>query len=156
MARYNPVAELKKENVQAVREGMKLVKRSAKNFEGSRLRKRTGKSARGIGTRVRAPRTRPGIEAKISAGWLIKIWETGRRAYEVRPKTRKALSLGPDWLVARVSIPAADARPVLMPAVEKHLGTIERMVATASENAAAKGITRTIKVRKSKAQITRG
>lgn len=145
---YRPAKEMRKEIAAGVREGMKLVKKSAKNAEGSRLKLGRGsKTARTIKTRVRAATTEPGIRTKLEGSGWLNVWEKGRKPYTVTPRNRRALST-PRGLRPKAAHKLQAARPVLPIAMELHLGDIQKNIADKMANAAANGLSRTIKARK--------
>lgn len=154
--------EVRKQIAAGIRPAVRAITRSARAFEGSKLRKKSGKTSKTISGRVRPHRTTGagGVIIAISGRGMLNIWEHGRKAYTVRPRSqgtpgayapgggiRKALklySLG-GILRRRVNIPAAGPRPVLRPAIDRNLGKLAEASGAATAHAAGKLIARKIR-----------
>lgn len=130
---YDVAYEMRKQLAAELRPAVKAIRQSARAFQGSLLKKRTGKTARKIYARIAARRRHEGVKITLGAtNSILQVWERGRKAYTVQPNKaagRKALSIGKDFVRPSVRIPAAGARPVLMPAIDRNMPQLRELSA---------------------------
>ena len=123
-------ASMRKEIIEAVTKGMKIIKDSAQRHEGSSLRRRTGTAARAIWYSIDKSSSQ-GISSTLSTGGgILNVWEAGRRSYLVRPRNKTRLKL-PWGFRMSARIPASGPRSVLRPAVKRNLPKVEKFVSEA-------------------------